>query len=90
MSGITHITALLGAVSPLLAAGMTLTQALIGIFRQRGDNAEQAVARAAEFERVLAQLDAVSQRIIDTGEARLKELEREAGSFNPPREGRED
>lgn len=97
MSGITNatatvqnLTALLGAINPLVAAGMTITQALIGIFRQRGQSAEEAATRAAEFEKALAQLDAVSQRVIDKGEERLRELNREAGPFNGPRDGRED
>lgn len=97
MSGITNatktvseLTSLLGAVNPLVAAGMTIAQALAGIFRQRGQSAEEARIRAAETEAAIASLDRASQRVIDKVETRLAELDRDAGPFNPPREGRED
>jgi len=84
------LTSLLGAINPLVAAGVTVFEAVRAIASRRGASDAEADALAREFIRDISRMEMIADRLITKGEARLRELERAAAPFNGPREGRED
>ena len=85
-----NLTSLIGAINPLVAVGVSVFEAVRTIARQRGASDAEAEALARQFIRDLERMDMIADRVISKGEQRLKDLEREAGPFNGPRESRHD
>ena len=70
-----QLTSLLGAINPLVAAGVSVFEAVRAIAKRRGSSDAEAEALARQFIRDVDRMDLIADRLIDKGEARLKELD---------------